>query len=175
MASLLMSRPRLDDLPAPGRAVRDATAADANRLAVLLDRSFDEVWDAGRVHRELLDDVTVVRTIVIEDGEHLIATASTRLLPERYPSRGYLHWVASDPERRGERLGLAVVAAVLLDMAERDLTGCVLETDDDRLSALRLYLGLGFVPVLRDDDHAARWSRIMPQLFGRASSAGAAS
>ncbi len=144
---------------------------DLPGLAALLAGSFGEPWDVARVRRDLTEDPTVVRTFVIAEGDRILATASSRLLPDVYPGVGYLHWVASDPERRGEGLGLNVVVAVLHDVAARGLAGCVLETDDDRLSALRLYLGLGFVPVMREPDHELRWSLIFPQLFAPRSKA----
>lgn len=167
MASLLMARPDLADLPAYSATVRAATAADDVALARLLDASFDESWDAARVHRDLLDDPTVVRTLLVEDGGRVIATASARVMPVEYPGMGYLHWVASDPARRGEGLGLAVTIAVLEAFAELGLSGSVLETDDHRHSAIRVYLGLGYTPVYRDDEHRPRWSKIFRALAVR--------
>jgi mycothiol synthase len=156
-----MRRPDLDDLPPAPSGVELATAADADGLARLLDASFTtETWDTARVHRELLDDRSVEDVYVIREREQIVATASARLMPEEHPGAGYLHWVASDPRLRGQGLGRAVTIAVMHRFAADGLTATVLETDDERLPAIRLYLALGYVPQYPDASHVDRWSRI---------------
>ncbi len=160
MVSLLLRRPDLSALPDAPAVVETAGDEDAISLAALLNASFEESWDADRVRRDLLDDPTVYETFIIRDGSSIVATASARLLPDQYPDAGYVHWVASDPGYRGRGLGLAVTMAVLHRFAADGLSGSVLETDDDRLSAIKIYLGLGFIPQYRDDTHQERWSKI---------------
>jgi len=165
MGSLLMRRPDLARLPSVPAEVVPAGPDDAAGLARLLDASFDETWDEGRVRRDLLDDPTVTATLLIRDGETVIATASARSLPDRYPDAGYLHWVAADPAVRGRGLGFAVVVAVLHRFAADGFAGSVLQTDDHRLAAIRLYLRLGYVPQYPEPDHEPRWSTILPRLL----------
>lgn len=160
MVSLLMRRPDLSGLPAAPTGVEVAGEEDAPGLASLLDAAFKDSWDADRVRRDLLNDPTVRRTLVIRDGDAIVATASARVLPADYPGAGYVHWVASDPQRRGQGLGFAVTLAVLYEFIAEGLVESVLETDDERLSAIRVYLGLGFVPQYRDESHQGRWSKI---------------
>jgi mycothiol synthase len=170
MVSLLMRRPDLDDLPTAPTGVDLATAEDAEGLARLLDAAFSEEWDAARVHRELLDDPTVEAVYVIRDRELIVATASARLLPKDHPGAGYLHWVASDPQVRGRGLGRAVTIAVLHRFAADGLTATVLETDDERLPAIRVYLAFGYVPQYPDASHVDRWSKIFRALNAAARS-----
>jgi mycothiol synthase len=165
MSSLLMRRPDLAELPAVSAAIEIATPADADGLARLLTASFGEPWDPDRVRRDLLEDATVTQTFLIRDGERIVATASSRMLPETHPGAGYLHWVASDPETRGRGIGRAVVLAVLHRFAADGCAASVLETDDHRLAAIKLYLRLGFVPEYREADHQRRWSAILRQLL----------
>jgi mycothiol synthase len=164
MVSLLMRRPDLDDLPPAPASVELATDADAENLARLLDASFADEWDAAKVHRDLLDDKTVQGVYLIREDDRVVATASARLLPEDYPGAGYLHWVASDPTLRGRGLGRAVSIAVMRRFAEDQLASTVLETDDERLPAIAVYLGLGYVPQYRDASHEDRWSKIFRAL-----------
>lgn len=167
MSSLLMLRPTLDELPARSDRFRTAGIEDLDALAALLDAAFDEAWDAARVRRELFDDPTVVATFVLLDGDRALATASTRIM-EEYPGSGYLHWVATDPARRGRGLGAAASVAVLHDAAARGLTSSVLETEDERLSAIRLYLALGYVPEYPNEQQRHRWSHIFRRLAAEA-------
>jgi ribosomal protein S18 acetylase RimI-like enzyme len=164
MLSLLMRRPDLDDLPPAPANVELATDADADSLSQLLDASFAEDWDSARVHRDLLDDKTVQATYLLREGDRIVATASARVLPEEYPGAGYLHWVASDPQLRGRGLGRAVTIAVMRHFVEDELASTVLETDDERLPAISVYLGLGYVPQYRDASHEDRWSKIFRAL-----------
>lgn len=164
MAQLLMRRPDLAALPPVPAGVESADARDVPGLASLLEAAFDESWDSGRVRRDLLDDPSVRRTLIIRDGDAIVATASARVLPSEYPGAGYVHWVASDPTRRGQGFGFAATLAVLHEFLAEGLTEAVLETDDQRLSAIRVYLGLGFIPQYRDDSHQLRWSKIFTAL-----------
>ncbi|WP_020577875.1 GNAT family N-acetyltransferase [Actinopolymorpha alba] len=164
MDSLLLRRPTLDTLPDLAIDVGVATSADLTELARVLDAAFAEDWDVDRVRRNLVDDPTVKGTYVVRDGDRIVATASARLLPEQYPDAGYLHWVAADPAVRGKGLGAAVTVAVLRDFVARGLACSVLETEDHRLAAITLYLGLGYIPQYRDPSHEARWSAIFTAL-----------
>jgi mycothiol synthase len=172
MVSLLMRRPDLGDLPTAPSGVDLATAADADGLARLLGASFEEVWDSARVHKALFDDPTVEAIYVIRERERIVATASARVMPTEYPGAGYLHWVASDPNLRGRGLGRAVTLAVLHRFVTDGLTATVLETDDQRLPAIKLYMALGYVPQYPDDSHVDRWSKIFRALNDAARATG---
>ena len=148
--------------------VRAAQSSDAQGLAQLLSDAFDEMWDPDRVHRDLLDADDVAETYVVTDGEAVLATASARLQDARtVEGLGYVHWVAAAPRARGQGLGLAVTVAVLRDFAGRELRGAVLETDDERTAAIRLYLALGFVPMHDGLDDRQRWSKLFVRLGSR--------
>lgn len=77
---------------------------------------------------------------------------------------GYVHMVAVDPMHQGNGLGRALTVAVLHRLRERGFKRAVLETDDWRLPAIRLYLSLGFKPVFRHESHEPRWREINEKL-----------
>ncbi|MGI8868108.1 MAG: GNAT family N-acetyltransferase [Mycobacteriales bacterium] len=158
----------------PGLRLRAADGRDGDALAALLTDAFEETWDVDRVDRDLLAPPDVVRTWVVEDdsADRLLATASERLLPERYPGAGYLHWVGTSPQARGHGFGALVVRACLAGFADRGLGRCVLETDDFRLPAVALYLKLGFIPEYRNHEEQVAWSMVLPQVVGVASGLG---
>lgn len=170
MGQLFMAHPGPlpEQMPQPGALgrLREAGPADASALAALLDEAFEEDWDPARVERELTGAADVARTWVVESDGALVATASERLLPQDYPGAGYLHWVAASSAARGRGLGGTVVRACLAGLAARGLGRCVLETEDHRVAAVRLYLRLGFVPEYRSDEERATWSRLFPSLLG---------
>lgn len=167
--ALFMRRPHLQELPPldppAGYRVRTAGPADLDGLARLFRAAFDTDWDVARVDCTLLEDPSVVAIYVIEHAEgRIVATASSRLLPEQYPGSGYLHWVAAHPAESGRRLGYLITLAVLHDFAGRGLTDSVLETDDPRLPAIATYLKCGYVPEPREPLDQKRWAKVSSAL-----------
>ncbi len=77
---------------------------------------------------------------------------------------GYVHMVAVDPAHRGKQLGKALVVAVLRRFRELRYHTATLRTDDHRLPAIRLYLGLGFHPVMTHESHPGRWEAVYENL-----------
>src|SRR5438876_558421 len=111
--SLFMRRRHLRDLPPvtlpAGCRLRQANSDDAAGLSAVLTAAFREEWDMDRVRRTLLDDESVAAVYVIEQEDaRLVATASSRLVPQQYPGSGYLHWVGADPSVSGQGLGYQV-------------------------------------------------------------------
>lgn len=168
--SLFMRRPNLDRLPPldlpDGYALRAATVADAEAMAVMLAGAFPEMtWTTEDVRqRLLLGDASVRATFVITRGEVLAATASVRILPTVYPGSGYIHWVGTAPGHRGKRLGLLASLATLHEFVRLGCADAVLETDDFRVPAIKVYLSLGFRPEYRHATHAPRWAALAPAL-----------
>ena len=161
-----MRRPDLEGLPTPPRLATDqdlrvAVAGDADGLAAVLAGAFGPDWTADKVREVLLAAPDVETTFVATVGGVPAATASARLLPERYPGSGYVHWVGTHPAHRGVGLGRAVTLATLRRFRELGCRDAVLETDPPRLAAIRLYLSLGFRPELVDPAHEANWRGIL--------------
>src|SRR5947208_3160936 len=166
---LFMRRPWLDDLPEPpalppGYIVRAYEPDDLSTLATLLTRAFGDLWDEEQVRRRLVEAPDVEETYVLAHHDRLVATASARVMPDVYPGSGYVHWVGADPDYQGKGLGALVSIRVLQHFRDVGLRDAVLETDDFRLPALRMYLRLGFVPEYRAPDHQRRWAQLLPQL-----------
>lgn len=168
LPQLLMRRPHLSGLPehpAPdGTAIRPATDADCDAVAVLLSDAFGMEWTAGRVRAALTANPQVDTVYVATQGTVVLATASARLDHDAFPGSGYVHWVGTSVAARRQGLGRAVCIAVLRRFADIGCDDAVLETDDDRIAAIRLYMALGFEPELRHPEDARRWSRVRWQM-----------
>jgi mycothiol synthase len=160
-----MRRANLDDLPEytlpAGCVLRAAEVGDEPGLAALLASAFESDWTPDRVRSGLTQAADVDTVFVIVCGSEVVATASSRLIPLAFPNEGYLHWVGVAPEARGKGLGRAVCVRALERFRELGCRGAVLETDDHRLPALRMYLGMGFVPAYRHPSDAERWAAVM--------------
>jgi mycothiol synthase len=156
----------LANLPPAGMDVRRAGVHDATALAMVLATAFDDGrWTPDVVRKALFDNPEVVAVYAVDGAiggrATVVATASVRLLPSRFPGAGYLHWVGAHPDAGLRGLGRAVSLAALADVRARGLHAAVLETDDHRRAAIRLYSSLGFRPEPCALDHEARWRAIL--------------
>jgi mycothiol synthase len=112
--------------------------------------------------------------MVIPDGwfmavhaatEQIAATAMTTHNPTPlHPFGGELGWVAGHPAHTGKGLGWSVCAAVTLRYLRAGYHNIYLKTDDFRLPAIKIYLRLGYVPLLYLPEMAERWRVICGQL-----------
>ncbi len=170
MSHLLMRRPTLDALPPvpelpEGYTLRLYQTGDMESLAAVLREAFaDDQWTPERVRETLAESPEVKAVYVIDNAGKVVATASARLMPEAFPGSGYLHWVAVSPAHQGKHLGTAVSLAVLHDFVRLGCKDAVLETQDERIAAIKTYQKLGFVPEHAHETHPERWSKIAEML-----------
>ncbi len=148
----------------------DLLETEHTQLAECLSKAFGiqhGVWEASRIPKEFLEEKTVQKTfrLVHDQSSTIVATASLRVIPDKYPGSAYLHWVAVHPEHQGRGLGYVVSVAVLREGRDaHGLTSCVLETQDTSLPAIVTYEKLGFHAVNTDDTHALRWEAVRAAL-----------
>jgi mycothiol synthase len=170
--SIFMYRPNLQGIPVPALPLgytleQLVNTKGAAELGQLLTQAFDENWDIERANKELLlaPDVHAVYVVMCQDK--MVATASSQLRAHRSPTSGYVHWVGTHPDFRGQRLAYALVAKVLQDFVVRGYQDAYLETQPYRLPAIKTYLRLGFIPVyeFEGQDFQAVWSEIFQNLL----------
>lgn len=163
--NVMMRRPTLFGVPAmpilaASLVVRRAQVEEAGALAALLGRAFEaERWDAAGTERELFGDETVRATLVVEAAGRLVATASLQVRPD-VPECGWVRWVATEQDRRREGLARALVIGVLATARQAGCREARLRTQTDPLSAIPLYLQLGFEPLVRSDPEREVWERV---------------
>lgn len=172
--TISLLRPHLRNVPPvealePPYTLRPSGHADEPGLARLLSLVFAEAWDEARVRAELTRAAGVRAVYGVFSGEALVATASSQTRPDRDAKAGFVHWVAAHPEHRGKGLAAALLNRVLEDFRERGDLRARLETQPERLPAIRTYLRFGFVPEYETDgvDQRDVWSSIFQNLAAR--------
>ncbi len=166
MHQLFMRRPNLNDLPAlpplaAGYTLRLFRESDLSALANVMAKAFeDDTWTPERFRNTLSEAPDVKEVHVIERSGVPVATASAQLLPDKYPGSGYVHYVAVAPEEQGKNLGYAVTLSVLHAFGRMGCKDAVLQTDDPRLAAIKIYQRLGFQPEHTHETHMARWGAV---------------
>lgn len=171
-SQLFMRLPFLGGGQAPrelpeGYSLQVAGPPEHPGIGEVLTEAFEEPWDAERVAKVLSPEEGVDAIYIVRGPAGPAAVASSRFLPEHYPGAGYLHYVGVRSSERGKGLGEAVVAGVLAHFAGAGVDQAVLETDDFRIPAIRVYLHLGFVPEYRQPSDQLRWSNLLPSLLQR--------
>jgi mycothiol synthase len=170
--NIFMRRPHLQELTTPvfptDYSLHQVTnPANAAELGRLLTDAFEEPWDAERANKELIQAPDVHAVFVVRHQGQMVATASSQLRAHRSPTSGYVHWVGTHPDYRGQRLAYGLVAKVLEDFVIRGYQDAYLETQPFRLAAIKTYLRLGFIPVynIEGQDFQDVWSEVFRKLL----------
>jgi mycothiol synthase len=167
---LFLVKPSLDGLPPvclpAGYTLRHFREGDQASWNTLLDLAFDVRHGGYDFDRDMKPDPAfrAERVMIVEHAGTVAATASAWYRPALGAHCGYIEWVATHPQHRGHRLGYWANLAALHRMKAEGRTAVALHTDDFRLAALRLYLGMGFQPVIDDPSHRERWRKVLDTL-----------
>ena len=165
------SKPPKEQESPPGYEIRVWRPGDECRWVALLNASgsFGE-WDLRRLKRENRGLVSEAQVFASHDGR-LVAATGVLERPLRGKSALEMAWVTRDPSHTGKGLGRAVFVRSLRKISElRQRMPVYLYTDDHRLTAIAMYLELGFVPELRSHkSYPSRWERVFVDLARRAS------
>ncbi len=168
---LVMRRPHLREVPAAvppeGYELRHFRPGDEAGWNALMDLAFERRPGQSDFAREMADDDPYrperVKLLLDAKGQ-IVATASCWVLPRYGTDAAVLHWVARHPGHGGRGLGALVSLAVLHQAVEEGRRRAFLQTDDFRVPALRIYLRMGFEPVIAHGSHPDRWRRILEDL-----------
>lgn len=168
-----MHRPNLEDLPPltmpAGYRLRTYVPGDEEAWARIMNTGIGQSHTAERCRANLIERPQFrsegLFFAVTEEGE-AVGSACAWRRPEEGEGSGYVHMVCVMPEHRGHRLGYWLSLAVLHRFREWGLADALLDTDDFRTPALRVYFDLGFVPLPREGDptQAERWEKVAAEL-----------
>lgn len=97
-------------------------------------------------------------------GELAAACFASHHPAPRHPRGGNFGWLATSPAHAGKGLGRAASAAVTARLVAGQYRRIYLETHDFRAPAIRIYLSMGWVPLLYAPEMASRWEAICEQI-----------
>jgi mycothiol synthase len=164
---VLASLDRLPDVVIPGAyVIRTYRPGDGAAWCRLINDAIGGEYAEERFEQEMTGapGLEPADLFFAVSGGAPAGTAWARRARDKPESVGYVHMVAVAPEHRGRGLGRALVLSVLYRFREVGIACAMLETDDIRLPAIHLYLGLGFRPELVHESHAERWRRVRREL-----------
>lgn len=76
---------------------------------------------------------------------------------------GLIHWVAINPDYQAKKLGRPLLCAAM-NLLRKWHNKAYLCTHTHRLRAVRVYLDMGFVPFIRNDNDTESWKTVAKQL-----------
>jgi Acetyltransferases len=108
----------------------------------------------------MYDDPTVKRIFYTADAVtgKLLCTTSAQIAPDG--EHGKVHMVCVHRDHKGKGLSRPVCTAVLEYLYSEGVKVIELSTDDFRIPAVSLYISLGFLPFLYEDDMYERWVKL---------------
>ncbi len=165
MSQLRMEKTGLSDVPQlavpEGYVMRTFREGDEVALARIYAVTKLDKDTVDIVRQDILEDAcfTPDRVFMAEHKGSVVGTASTWLAPDE-PDAGYLHMVGVLDGHRGKRLGAALTCAALRFSRFEGFDIQRLMTDDWREDAIRLYVDLGFYPLVTDASHPMRWEAV---------------
>jgi mycothiol synthase len=158
---------RLHEVPLveipPGFRLRTYQPSDEVAYFELLGRASLRPYPLQAWSTFLLPDGFFV--IEEESSGKLVATCFAAHHPTpRHPFAGQLGWLAADRDYAGRGLGYTATAAVTRRLISAGYRRIYLTTDDFRLAAIKIYLKMGWVPLLYQEDMAGRWKAVCEKL-----------
>ena len=149
-----------------GHSLRTYEPGDEPRFFEVMELAGWPGWDAKRL-RPWRDRVLSEGwfMVVHEKSNEVVATGmALRDRREFGRQGGEIGWIAVDPAHRGKGLGATVSAAATTRLLEEGYRDIHLYSEDWRLAALRIYLELGYNPLLYASEMLGRWRTVCAQL-----------
>ena len=157
---------QLPDLNIPeGLYVKTHTDDMINKWEELIQAAFNLKYDFNEciVKGRAVGAYNPEHVLYLMHGENVVATV-TAVEHDAYPGEGWFRMVAVSPKARGKGFGKLICLIALHNLAKRGYTSVVLSTDDERIPALKTYLGLDFEPIYSHESHYKRWENIFKTL-----------
>jgi mycothiol synthase len=165
---LEMVRPSHERVAVPamprGYTLRSFRDGDERAYDELFETAWPDKGTLAHTRKHALPDGFFV--VQLDASEALVAScvAFEPESLERHPADGSLGWLVTHPAYGGIGLGTIVAASVTNRLGDETYALPWLGTEDDRLVAIRLYLGLGWRPHLYAGGMEARWRAIFERL-----------
>jgi mycothiol synthase len=163
MKQLRMNRPTLHDLPPvaapPDYAFRTYLDGDEAAWGAIMNTGIGSDWTVEKVQEQITRAPQFVAGglyFATHEGLPVGSTCAWREHAAEWKN-GIVHMVCVLPEHRGHGLGYQLTLAVLHWFRAHSFERATLTTDDWRLSAIKAYLALGFLPDVTNAEMQQRW------------------
>lgn len=102
------------------------------------------------------------RVLFVTDVNDVPVATAAAWEPGAFPADcALMHMVGVLPEQSGHNLGLHASLAAMKQAKKEGFARMTLRTDDFRIPAIKIYLRLGFLPVIIHENQIQRWKDIL--------------
>ena len=149
-----------------GFLLRNFEEQDIDDLLSILSLSKLNYWDKEKFDKNIKGFVEKGLFVVIDkSNQKVVSTMAARVRPSRnHCKTGDIGWLCTDPKYRGKGLGYIVAAASVNCLLSNGYDDIYVNTDDHRLSAIKIFLKLGFKPSIYKNTMHRRWNLIRKNL-----------
>ena len=141
-----------------GFSIRTYHLGDEEHWCLIISESFNAEFKLDKWQKQILgkEGYRPERVFfVLDDAGVPCATASAmRIGGEQH---GYVHYVGTRLVFAGKKLGYHVTAAVTQSFRREGCQNATLDTDPHRIPAIRVYLKLGYRPLIVHEKHQGIW------------------
>jgi len=132
--------------------------------------------ESGLIEKNFtIDDFSKASTLCIPNGNLVIEHVHSKKLVGAFMLRhnfdglhnfsAQLDWLAVDKQHRGNNFGSILTAALVRQAFNCNYKIVFVATNDSRLAAIMIYLKVGFIPNLYNDNMIHRWKKLCNKLL----------
>ncbi|MDB0053304.1 GNAT family N-acetyltransferase [Alphaproteobacteria bacterium] len=149
-----------------GFLLRNFKEQDVDDLLSIFLLSQLNYWNKEKFDKNIKGFVEKGFFVVTDKStQKVVATMAARVRPSRNQRKsGDIGWLCTDPKYRGKGLGYIVAAASVNCLLSNGYDDIYVNTDDDRLSAIKIFLKLGFKPSMYKKTMLRRWNLIKKKI-----------
>lgn len=122
--------------------IRRADSCDAEDIAAISAKCFDEAWTADGLRKDIGNDKVSFYLAAEHTGSMIGYMGSWMILEE-----AHVITVGVDPEFRNRKVASTMMLCFFREAVRRGVHWSTLEVDEDNLSAIRLYEKFGYKTV----------------------------
>ena len=149
-----------------GFLLRNYIEQDVDDVLSILSLSQLNNWNKEKINKNINGFVQNGFFVVIDkSNQKVVASMAARVRPARkHCKSGDIGWLCTDPKYRGKGLGYIAAAASVNCLLSNGYNDIFVNTDDDRLPAIKIFLKLGFKPLMYKNTMLSRWSLIKKKI-----------
>lgn len=146
-------------------SIRSYKVGDEEKFLGLMGKLDFDPWDEDKLKNNMAKIIPEGWFFVEDKYKEVIATAMClHNYSGQFPFRGDVGWLACDPEHRGQGIGYVLAEYVTKRFLSAGYSCIQLSTEYYRLPAIKIYLTLGYRPVLYSTEIVLMWQDICNKL-----------
>jgi mycothiol synthase len=167
---LELIRPDLENLPpidmAEGFSLRNFQTGDDDKWAEIMTEAFGPFWNKTGFRRLVKRHFSFAPERIFFACDHGVPVGSAGAFqwPGVSHEIGYIHMVGIKKAYAGKGLGRNLTLACLNYFRNTGCRQAMLQTESYRLPAIKIYLRLGFLPVLANNDQIKIWKEVLRKI-----------